>query len=271
MNDYGTAPDSGTFMRKQNPGIPNDIAALAGKRFIWASETLTGQTANEALIKKMVSDEPMSARFLHGEFFTFTPVGKIWLGTNDDPKVNDTSDAIWERIKKIAFLRQWKLHPGERETEFLRIPDRNLKFKLQQEASGILNWLIQGCLVYLKEGLLDPAPVVAATNEYRNSQDSLSCFIDECCIKDSTASVFAAEFNKSFVSWCKENNQKAMTANFVGKELVRLGFKKERESTGSRLAYYWGIKLAGKPNLENVSQNLPFDSDFSDFGGNFEN
>ena len=52
--------------------------------------------------------------------------------------------------------------------------DPALLEKLKAEAPEILNWAIEGCLRWQKEGLDAPAVVAHATNEYQTESDVLN-------------------------------------------------------------------------------------------------
>ena len=51
----------------------------------------------------MTGGDPINARFLHREWFTYTPEYKIWLAVNHKPKVSDTTYSFWRRIRLIPF------------------------------------------------------------------------------------------------------------------------------------------------------------------------
>ncbi len=60
-------------MAKRGDQISNDIARLAGARFVSAIETEGGRRLAESLVKQMTGGARMTARFLHHEFFEFEP------------------------------------------------------------------------------------------------------------------------------------------------------------------------------------------------------
>jgi putative DNA primase/helicase len=94
--------------------------------------------------------------------------GKIWLGVNHRPKVADDSFGFWRRVRMIPFLRTFT---GSAD-------DRTLKNTLRAESSGILNWAIAGCLEWQKRGLVPPAVVTEATDEYQQGEDPLADFFE---------------------------------------------------------------------------------------------
>jgi putative DNA primase/helicase len=83
LRDYASTSPMSTLMKEKfKSGIPNDIARLRGARMVKASEGEKEQSFSEALIKQLTGGDKMTARFLHKEFFTFTPLCKLWIVTN---------------------------------------------------------------------------------------------------------------------------------------------------------------------------------------------
>jgi putative DNA primase/helicase len=152
-------------------GISNDIAKIVGKRFVTSSESGETRRLNEARVKALTGRDPMTARFLHREFFTFRPVAKFWLATNHKPVVRDTSVGFWRRIHLIPFTRS-----------FTHNPDLTLKDKLRAEAPGILARAVRGCLAWQREGLNPPEVVLGATATYRTDSMPLARFLEARCV-----------------------------------------------------------------------------------------
>jgi putative DNA primase/helicase len=152
LGDYATATPTETFMKKTGE-YTNDIARLRGTRFVTTTEAEQGRRLSEPLIKKITGNDQMTARFLYGEFFNFTPAFKIWMATNHKPVIKGTDYGIWRRIKLIPFTTRI---PEEKQ-------DKHLELKLREETSGILNWLLEGIALWKREGLKAPKAVLLAT------------------------------------------------------------------------------------------------------------
>ncbi len=71
LGDYAWNMPFSTIEMRNRAAIPNDLAALVGRRFVMASETNDGARLNEARVKALTGCDPITARFLHAEFFTF--------------------------------------------------------------------------------------------------------------------------------------------------------------------------------------------------------
>jgi putative DNA primase/helicase len=103
LGNYAIATPTETFMRKNGDQNTNDIARLRGTRFVTTTEAEQGRRLSEPLIKKITGNDQMTARFLYGEFFNFTPTFKIFMATNHKPVIKGTDYGIWRRIKLIPF------------------------------------------------------------------------------------------------------------------------------------------------------------------------
>jgi putative DNA primase/helicase len=234
LGDYSGNTPFNTFMSsKVDPGrIPNDIAALVGKRFVTASEVKENSCLNEARIKNLTGGDQITARFLHQEFFTYIPNYKIWLSVNHRPRVKDTSHGFWRRIKEIPFDR--KFSGSER--------DYNLLEKLKSEASGILNLLIKGCLEWKENGLGSSTKVDMAVEGYRNEMDVVRQFLTENILEGGDAVVEATQLYASFENWCHKNGEEKMNGTRFGTKMKELGYKKGAYGPRRRI-HYFGLGL----------------------------
>jgi putative DNA primase/helicase len=160
LGDYAYNLPFSAFELKARSAIPNEIAALSGKRFVTAIETNESVELNEGRIKALTGSDPITARFLYGEFFTFVPSGKFWLAFNHKPRVSDDSPGFWRLIRLIPFLEMFVAGRA----------DPDLLEKLKAEAPGILNWLVQGALMWQTDGLEAPAVVAEASKVSRRKR-----------------------------------------------------------------------------------------------------
>lgn len=59
--------------------------------------------------------------------------------------------------------------------------DKDLDKKLQKEAAGIINWMLEGCMEWQKDGLNVPQEILDDVAEYKDEMDVLSDFFSLCC------------------------------------------------------------------------------------------
>lgn len=233
-------PPETLMIKQQGGGIPNDIAALAGKRMVTTIEVEDGKRLAESLIKSLTGQDLITARFLHKEFFTFRPAFKVWLAANHKPIIRGTDYAIWRRIHLIPFDVQI--------TEAERKADPGFAARLSSELPGILRWCVEGCAAWLSGGLQPPEAVQKATREYRDEMDLIGPFIEECCALGSGKEALAGALYQSYVAWCQENGDEPLKQRAFGTKLGDRGLGHKR-STGGKHAWK-GIGLlqtASKP------------------------
>ncbi len=234
LGAYACNTPFSTLERAQGGGgISNDVAALAGKRLVTASEAREGARLNEERLKALTGGDAVTARFLYSELFTFIPQLKLWLAVNHRPRVSDDSSGFWRRIRLIPFTQTFA---GERQ-------DPRLGEVLAKEAEGILAWAVRGCLEWQTRGLEPPAPVKAATEEYQSENDPLASFLAECCRIEPGAHSGAGELYKAYVAHCFEYGiRKPMSATAFGRRLTERGIKRDRLGGGGKIGYA-GIAL----------------------------
>lgn len=235
LGDYGQTASFDSFISKKNTYIPNDIARMQGRRFISSIEGEEERRFSEALIKQLTGGDIITARFLHGEFFEFRPQFKLWLATNHKPTITGTDNAIWNRIKLIPFSIVIPKHE--------QIGDFDAELK--PELPGILNWAIEGCLDWQKEGLKIPESVAFATQDYREEMDILGIYIKEQCIINPMVSVSSHDLFKDYKIWCEDSREKPLTQNKFGRKNDGTGVQIEQIGNKSVEKGYW-IEAGGR-------------------------
>ena len=129
-----------------------------GQRLVTASES--GEVRlNEPRMKALTGCDPITARYLYGEPFTFMPTAKFILATNTKPVVADNSAGFWRRLKLVPFTRSFEGSARDQHLE---------DYLKAHEGPGILRWLVDGCLAWQRNGLGEPAAIRDATDEYPN-------------------------------------------------------------------------------------------------------
>jgi putative DNA primase/helicase len=232
MGDYQAHAEFSTFLHDRSGAIRNDLAALRGKRFVSSIEANPGDRLDESVVKTVTGGDPITARFLHKEYFTYSPTYKVFLGVNDKPHIRGSSKGTWRRIKLIPFE---VAIPEEKQ-------DKHLLEKLRSERPGILAWAVQGLEKWKEPGLQPPDAVVSATEEYREEMDVVGSFIDECCEKETGASVMARDLYSEYRSYCERNGERVLTQRDLGLILKQRGYVPDR--TGKSRARSWkGLRL----------------------------
>jgi putative DNA primase/helicase len=208
------------------------IYDLMGKRLIWVSETRDKAQMNTNQVKRLTGGNTLKARPLHGQFVEFGATHQLLLLTNHKPDVGSEAEdyAIWQRLLLIPFNLSFVDNPT-RSNE--RQADPHLGDKLKADAAGILNWLIQGCLLWQSAGLEPPQSILAATDEYKQSQDLVGQFLDECTYTHENAQIPAGKLYQAYQQWCSDNGITRVHSNRTFGERMRESFERVRTSRGN--------------------------------------
>jgi putative DNA primase/helicase len=231
LADYGKQTGTETLLVKRGDQIPNDVARLAGARFVSAVETESGRRLAEGLVKQLTGGDRMTARFLHHEFFEFDPTFKLWLAVNHKPRIVGTDHAIWRRIRLIPF--NVTIPDAER--------DPDLADKLKTELPGILVWAVQGCQMWQDNGLKPPAAVTKTTAAYREENDPLAEFLDDRCAVEPGAEVGKSELYKAFKGWVEAAGEREISQRDFNQRVAERGFNERRNM---KTRFWAGLKLA---------------------------
>jgi putative DNA primase/helicase len=236
LGDHACNLAFSAFEIKGRSSIPNDIAVVAGKRLVTSVETNEATRLNEGRIKALTGGDPVTARFLYGEFFTFQPVAKFWLAFNHKPRVVDDSHGFWRRIHLIPFIH---IFSGPEK-------DKQLDHKLFAEAPGVLNWAIRGCLDWQKDGLVVPPIVEAATNEYREESNSVAAFLDDRCCIDSGGWASSGDLFAAYCKWADEQDEEyPLDRRAFGIRISKVEGVVSKKLGKERTRGWSGIKLKG--------------------------
>ena len=171
LGDYATVAPMETFIAGPAERHPTDLAALRGARLVTAQETEDGRRWAESKLKNLTGGDPIAARFMRQDFFTFTPQFKLLLCGNHKPSLRNVDEAMRRRFNLVPF------------TEFIGAEERDpqLAEKLMAEGPGILAWAIRGCTAWQSVGLLPPERVTTATSDYFEAEDAVARWLEDRC------------------------------------------------------------------------------------------
>lgn len=209
------------LMARRRGSAPDEVAALAGKRLVVASELSDGRL-DEALVKDLTGGDAISARHLYGRPFTFSPGFSLFLYGNRRPTITGTDDGIWRRVQLVPFGVQ--IPPAER--------DPDLPAKLREELPGILAWAVRGWSAWRRNGFTPPAAVQAATADYREESDTLGQFLAERCLLGADKSVRAGDLYDEYAKWATAGNLPVLSSVRFSRAMAERGMGKQRHASG---------------------------------------
>ncbi len=211
---YAEVAAMDTFVSSRFDRHPTELAALAGARLVTAQETQEGRAWDEAKVKAVTGGDPIKARYMRKDYFTFQPHFKLLFDGNHRPHVANLDDAMRRRFHLVPFTVKPK------------VVDRGLDLALAQEFAGILAWAVEGCLRWQREGLFAPMKVQLATREYFLDEDPLGRWLNEQTIPAEDSGSETRELFASWRMWCGDRNEKVGTERSFSQALAMRGYER---------------------------------------------
>ena len=232
---YAVSAPDGFLMTGRDGMHPTEIARLRGARLVVCSEQTSGRRFDEAKVKWLTGGDRLTGRFMHGDFFDFDPSHLLWVMSNHLPAVKEGGPAFWRRVRRIPFLHV--VPEGQRN------PELHSQL-LADEGPAILGWAVRGAIDVLANGLRDPAAVLAATEDYRISEDTLASFVRDECLRGAHWWCAVPDFRHRYEKHCEEMSVEPLSARAVTMRLVsEFGVESDRQAS-RRL--YRNIALQGE-------------------------
>jgi len=216
--------------------------SVEGKRFVSAMEPEEGRRLSAAMLKKLASTDLVTERQLYKDERTFEPSHTLIMATNHLPKIGSTDAGTWRRIAVVPFKA---VFDGKKEIKDYA------GVLYDSDADAILSWIVEGAKKYIANGcnIVPPKVVQDATSQYRNEEDWIGNFLQECC-EMGVYEQSGGELFDAYRNWCEQNNENYVRRNRdFAEALERQNFTKKRTMTGM---IWMGLRL-----LENAS-TLPF-------------
>ncbi len=236
MGDYARQAAMDTFTASYGDRHPTDLAMLKDARLVTASETEEGRAWAESRIKAITGGDPIQARFMRQDFFTYRPAFKLFIVGNHKPTLTNIDEALRRRFNIVPFDHRPAL------------PDPGLETRLRDEWPGILRWFIDGALAWQNGGLTKPEIIRAATDGYFADQDVFGQWLaDECDVEPNNRHKWETPADL-FACWrvyAERANERPGTAKAFADHMRRHGFEPARGSKGARR--WLGVQLIRHP------------------------
>ena len=224
LGDYGKTVVPRLLVQRRSEQHLTELAQLRGVRLAVATESGEGGKLDEERVKAITGGDPITARLICRDPFTFAPSHSLLLCTNHRPRVRGTDYGIWRRLKLWPFTRCFSDNEQ----------DRSLGEKLERERPSILAWAIRGCLAWQSDGgLRTPDVVAVATEQYRTDEDVVEQFIQEACTTGPDCLAASGDLLDRFNDW----SGRKTSAQALTRMLEDHGY--ERTPRGAQGKRYW--------------------------------
>lgn len=205
----------------------------AGKIDRLAEGVLKRFTGGDTILVDRKYKQPISVRM----------TAKLLVATNNFPKVQDTSEAMWTRF--IVVPMDVVIPTGEMDRNLL--DSESQSWPLRKELPGIFNWAVEGLRRLRRTGRFTEAPqLIEAKKAARHENCSVTQFVDERCSEGDGCSEPVTRFMHEYQCFCEVNGLTAVCAPIVGRIIRKLCPHVEKKKVGPRgqqQSEYVGIKI----------------------------
>lgn len=233
LGDYATSVRPALLLTgSANNGA--ELAALRGVRLALAAETEEGQRLDGAAVKGLVSTDRVAANPKYKDPFSFTPSHTLVLYTNFLPRVGSSDRGTWSRLTVLPFNAHLRDTAGERK-DYAEI-------LFTQAGGAVLAWMIEGARRFITNGykLTPPTVVQAALADYRNSNDWLGAFMEDCCELGENFAASSKELYQRYTAYCQVSGDYRRDSRDFANAMKGAGFDKKHTMKGW---LYMGLHL----------------------------
>lgn len=200
-----------------------------GKRLVVVGDQGKASIKDSSTFKELTGGDSVSAELKGLQHFMYKFRGVILVSCNHLPVFeDDKGDHMSERLNFIHSRNV--IQEADR--------DIYLRDKLEKEASGILNWALEGLRDFIGNGnkLCRCKSSSALMDEYRKRYDTFYAFVSTCCevTKNKSDYIKKAEFEDEYERFCIAND---LTAIF------KRNIKDRAASQGITLRNLHGIQV----------------------------
>ena len=206
--------------------VKPELAEAKGKRLIIAAELEEGMRLNTSVVKQMCSTDEIFAEKKYKDPFSFTPSHTLVLYTNHLPRVGANDPGTWRRLIVIPFNAKI-----EGSGDIKNYAD----YLVSEAAPSVMAWIIEGAKKAISRNFHIPAPacVEDAIKSYREENDWLGHFLDECCEVDKAYREKSGELYQEYRSYCMRTGEYARSTTDFYNALELAGFMRQKTKTGN--------------------------------------
>ena len=240
LGNYSGAMSADALTVGCKRNVKPEMAELKGKRLVIAAELDEGMRLNTSLVKQLCSTDEVSAEKKYKDPFKYVPTHTIVLYTNHLPKVGANDDGTWRRLIVIPFEAKIQ---GKSDI-------KNYADYLVTHAGGaILKWIIEGAEKVIEDNfhVAIPQAVEIAVGRYRDTNDWLRNFVDDCCDVDADFKQKSGKLYEEYRAYCCRIGEWARSTSDFYTALEVAGYSRHRTKQGS---FIHGLRLKSEFSTE---------------------
>ena len=213
--------------------VKPELAEAKGKRMIIAAELEEGMRLNTSNVKQLCSTDEIYAEKKYKAPFSYVPTHTLVLYTNHLPRVGAIDQGTWRRLIVIPFNAKI-----EGKADIKNYAD----FLFKTAGGAVLSWIIEGSkrVIAGDYKIVQPRVVQDAIQKYKENNDWLAHFLDDCCEVGDDFEAKSGEFYNAYRSYCLQMGEYTRSTTDFYSALESTGVVRKRTRTG---VIIYGLKL----------------------------
>ena len=205
--------------------VKPELAEAKGKRMIIAAELEEGMRLNTSNVKQLCSTDEIYAEKKYKAPFSYVPTHTLVLYTNHLPRVGAIDQGTWRRLIVIPFNAKI-----EGKADIKNYAD----FLFKTAGSAVLQWIIEGAKRVISNDykIVQPKVVRDAIQKYKENNDWLSHFLDDCCEIDPSYEAKSGEVYNTYRSYCNQMGEYARSTTDFYTAIEAADFTRHKTKKG---------------------------------------
>ena len=205
--------------------VKPELAEAKGKRMIIAAELEEGMRLNTSNVKQLCSTDEIYAEKKYKAPFSYVPTHTLVLYTNHLPRVGAIDQGTWRRLIVIPFNAKI-----EGKADIKNYSD----FLFKTAGGAVLQWIIEGAkrVIASDYKIVQPRVVQDAIQKYKENNDWLSHFLEDCCEIDPSYEAKSGEVYNTYRSYCNQMGEYARSTTDFYTAIEAADFTRHKTKKG---------------------------------------
>ena len=205
--------------------VKPELAEAKGKRMIIAAELEEGMRLNTSNVKQLCSTDEIYAEKKYKAPFSYVPTHTLVLYTNHLPRVGAIDQGTWRRLIVIPFNAKI-----EGKADIKNYAD----FLFKTAGGAVLSWIIEGAKRVIGNDykIVQPKVVWDAIQKYKENNDWLSHFLDDCCEINPSYEAKSGEVYNTYRSYCNQMGEYARSTTDFYTAIEAADFTRRKTKKG---------------------------------------
>ena len=216
------------------------VYGLMGKLLNACADLEATALEDTSTLKKILGEDTLRGEAKGKDAFNFRNYAKLIFSTNSLPLVNnERSNGFYRRLMILPI----ETTPKEAKTDFFQLLSENIDDFIHMCVKAVER-------MYQNGSIFESERSKRIVQQLREESDSVECWFQEACVKDSSNRELKTDLYLSYKRFCDETERSALQKSNFYRAMRDKGFK-EQKSNGKR--FFAGLRFK-----EKLVEELPF-------------